>query len=97
VRPTKVRITEMDVIEKVSAPLRVSGPIKGYFIATEVQPAAGQPGSFTSRVCVCTTRPQSWPLRPLIHSASGEVWCSENEAHLQGFRRAKRLLDDVRA
>jgi hypothetical protein len=86
----------MDVIEKLSA-LRVSGPIKGFFIATQVEPAAEQTGKFTSRACVCATRPQSWPLRPLIHSASGEVWRSENEAHLQGYRRAKRLLDDVRA
>jgi hypothetical protein len=88
-------MSEMDFVEHASMVLRVSGPIKGYYIATEAEPAIGQPGRFTSRACVCKTPPESWPLRPLINSASQDVWPSENEAHLQGFRRAKRLLDDV--
>jgi hypothetical protein len=85
----------MNAVENLSMVLRVSGPIKGYYIATDAQPVVGERGGFTSRACVCKARPQAWPLRPLIHSASREVWPSEDEAHLQGFRRAKRLLDDV--
>src|SRR5256885_977193 len=76
-------------------PLRVSGPIKGYFIATLALPAEGHPGHFTSRAVLCKTRPHAWPSHALIETAHPDVWPSENEAHRHGFRRVKQLLDEV--
>lgn len=82
--------------EESEKQVRVSGPIKGYFIATVISPVEDRPGHFAARAKVCKTRPTVWDTQALIETGNTEPWPTENEAHLHAFRRAKQILDEIR-
>jgi hypothetical protein len=73
--------------------MRVSGPVKGYFIATIAR--CGDAGC-TARGKVCRTRPATFEdADVLFEVGADEPMASADEAHLSAFRIAKKSLEDI--
>lgn len=76
--------------------MRVTGPIRSYFIATMVR--GDDHGNFVGHAKVCKTRPDGFDqARALFQVTTPQAAATPDEARMNAFRAAKKSLDDIRS
>jgi len=75
--------------------MRVSGPIRSYFIATMVR--QDDHGNFLGHAKVCKTKPRAFDeAGALFHVTTPTAAATADEARMSAFRTAKKSLEDIR-